>query len=229
MAYVLDPAGRIIDATDQWLAWMGRAVDEVIGCEPADFVSPELSEKVRAQVERFISSGEIDGEHRYATKDGCVMEAALSGGRFRREDGRPGTHYVVVTDMSERNSLIRQRNDSLERANEDEKNQRHHLAALNHELRTPVSSMVAAASLLKTGLDAERQVQMIDLIADAGHHLLELVNHSLTVFKGEADRVVLDNVRTNVIEMVGSVVKACSHAYGSPDVQSVFDFWTSRF
>ena len=65
------------------------------------------------------------------------------------------------------------------------------IALTTHELRTPLSAMVASAEILKMGLfDSPEQMQeFIDMIYDQGHHLQTLVNDILDFAKIQAGKM----------------------------------------
>lgn len=65
------------------------------------------------------------------------------------------------------------------------------ISLTTHELRTPVSAMVATSEVLKEGLyDGEEQLQeFITMIYEQGHHLLNLVNDILDFSKIQAGKM----------------------------------------
>lgn len=65
------------------------------------------------------------------------------------------------------------------------------IAVTTHELRTPLSAMVASAEILKLGLyDGETQAkEFIDIIYEQGLHLQELVNDILDMAKIQAGKM----------------------------------------
>ncbi|GGA85922.1 hypothetical protein GCM10011521_25500 [Arenimonas soli] len=66
------------------------------------------------------------------------------------------------------------------------------LAALGHEIRTPMTGVLGMAELLQgSALDAEQRAR-VDAIQGAGRHLLRLVNDTLDLARIEAGKLVLD-------------------------------------
>lgn len=65
------------------------------------------------------------------------------------------------------------------------------IALTTHELRTPLSAMVASAEILKLGLydNAEQFKEFINIIYDQGFHLQELVNDILDFSKIQAGKM----------------------------------------
>ena len=65
------------------------------------------------------------------------------------------------------------------------------IALTTHELRTPLSAMVASAEILHLSLydTPEQMKEFIDIIYDQGRHLLDLVNDILDFAKIQANRM----------------------------------------
>lgn len=67
------------------------------------------------------------------------------------------------------------------------------LAALGHEIRTPMTGVLGMAELLQgSALDAQQRAR-VDAIQGAGRHLLRLVNDTLDLARIEAGKLVLDD------------------------------------
>ncbi|MDO8987341.1 MAG: ATP-binding protein, partial [Coriobacteriia bacterium] len=66
------------------------------------------------------------------------------------------------------------------------------LASMSHELRTPLNAIIGFSTVLTKGMVgslSEEQARQIQMINDAGKHLLELVNEILDLSRIEAGRV----------------------------------------
>jgi signal transduction histidine kinase len=85
------------------------------------------------------------------------------------------------------------------------------IALTTHELRTPLSAMVASAEILKMGLyDDEKQMrEFIEMIYDQGLHLQDLVNDILDFAKIQAGKMDF------YVELqdVATLTKAIAHNY----------------
>jgi len=67
------------------------------------------------------------------------------------------------------------------------------LAALGHEIRTPMTGVLGMAELLQGSALAPEQRARVDAIQGAGRHLLRLVNDTLDLARIEAGKLVLDD------------------------------------
>ena len=87
---------------------------------------------------------------------------------------------------------------------EEEESKQEHLAHLNHELRSPISSMLGFAGMLKEqyyGDLNERQMRYVSAMQSVGQYMLELVNNYLDIAKIDANKQTLDLEKLAVAEV----------------------------
>jgi signal transduction histidine kinase len=87
---------------------------------------------------------------------------------------------------------------------DDEQTKQEHLAHLNHELRSPISSMLGFAGMLKEqyyGNLNERQMRYVNAMLSVGQYMLDLVNNYLDIAKIDANKQTLDLERLAVAEV----------------------------
>ena len=90
---------------------------------------------------------------------------------------------------------------------DDEKNKQEHFAYLSHELRSPVSSMLGFARMLKEQYYGDlnrKQMQYVDAMVKVGEYMLKLVNNYLDLAKINADKQTLDFQKLPVEEICQS-------------------------
>jgi signal transduction histidine kinase len=86
----------------------------------------------------------------------------------------------------------------------DEQTKQEHLAHLNHELRSPISSMLGFVGMLKEqyyGELNERQMRYVHAMHSVGQYMLDLVNNYLDLAKIDANKQTLDLERLAVAEV----------------------------
>ncbi|MEY4517898.1 MAG: hypothetical protein RLZZ499_497 [Cyanobacteriota bacterium] len=85
-----------------------------------------------------------------------------------------------------------------------EETKQEHLSHLNHELRSPISSMLGFAGMLKEqyyGELNERQMRYVNAMLSVGQYMLDLVNNYLDIAKIDANKQTLDLERLAVAEV----------------------------
>jgi signal transduction histidine kinase len=86
----------------------------------------------------------------------------------------------------------------------DEQNKQEHLAHLNHELRSPISSMLGFAGMLKEqyyGKLNERQMRYVNAMLSVSQYMLDLVNNYLDIAKIDANKQTLELERLAIAEV----------------------------
>lgn len=87
---------------------------------------------------------------------------------------------------------------------DDEQTKQEHLAHLNHELRSPISSMLGFAGMLKEqyyGNLNERQMRYVNAMLSVGQYMLDLVNNYLDIAKIDANKQTLELERLAIAEV----------------------------
>ncbi len=79
------------------------------------------------------------------------------------------------------------------------------LANMSHELRTPLNAIIGFSKLMSddSSLNAEQQ-ENINLINSSGHHLLELINDILELYKIEAGAIELEETSCDLYYLLAS-------------------------
>jgi signal transduction histidine kinase len=102
--------------------------------------------------------------------------------------------------------------DDSPRTSEVEDNRDAFLAAISHELKTPVTTLRLSAQLLgrqlkaQGELDRERAVHLIDMIEGQSAKLAKLVNYLLDVSHTGPDSIPLERQETDLVALVGQLV-----------------------
>jgi signal transduction histidine kinase len=87
---------------------------------------------------------------------------------------------------------------------EGEETKQEHLSHLNHELRSPISSMLGFAGMLKEeyyGELNEKQMRYVKAMVSVGQYMLDLVNNYLDIAKIDANKQTLELERLAVAEV----------------------------
>lgn len=131
---------------------------------------------------------------RFVRPDGGITHARVLVSLLRGADGRPHRLVGVVEDITDQLRI-----EELDRAREaaEAANQAKNefLSRMSHELRTPMNAMLGFAQLMQ--MDAaeplgQAQRGRVQQIAQAGWHLLEMINDTLDLSRIEAGSLRLE-------------------------------------
>jgi signal transduction histidine kinase len=79
------------------------------------------------------------------------------------------------------------------------------LANMSHELRTPLNAIIGFSGMMSDGMFGplnEKYAEYAGLIGDSGRHLLAVITDILDVAKADAGRMLLDEERVDINEVV---------------------------
>ena len=134
-------------------------------------------------------------------------------------------------EVVRRTAMLRERTYLLEQANRDLKEldrlKSSFLANMSHELRTPMNSIIGYTDLLLDGVDGEvneEQRKSLQKVANNARHLLQLINDILDMSKIEAGKVELVLEKTDIKELVESVVSTFRPALEEKQLAVSLDF-----
>ena len=84
------------------------------------------------------------------------------------------------------------------------------LANMGHEIRTPLNAITGMAHLIRRAGLSPDQMERLDKLESAGHHLLEIVNAILDLTKIEAGKFALEVEPLSIEEVIAGVVSMVS-------------------
>ncbi len=143
-------------------------------------VHPDDRLEIMGRCERCRSDGEdFDTEFRVIWPSGNVRWF-YGRGKTIIEDGRPIYLTGACFDITKRKTTDIQREEAL-RENDRRKDQ--FLAHMSHEIRSPMTSILAYADLLLSHLQDADDIECVKIIKQGGNHLLELIGDILDLSK----------------------------------------------
>lgn len=164
---VADESALILDLNAELETMFGYSRGELLGTELRSYRASPGSVRER-RTSRAIASGELERiveERLYRRKDGTEFPALVSTAGVRDASGKYLHSVRTVTDITSRMEIERGKDDFL--------------AMTSHELRTPVTSLHAAVTLVAQGVFgpvSEKAQEMLDIAASNSDRLVTLVN-----------------------------------------------------
>jgi len=187
-------------ANRAYLAWYGRAPEDMLGMPMAELLGPELFARtephvqavLRGERQRFARSMvRADGSEGFAWAE--YMPDVVAGQVLG--------FYAMVTDVTalkqaerrleELNAELAQRASQAETATHAKSE---FLANMSHEIRTPLNGILGMAHLMRRASLPPAQAERLDKILRSGQHLLRLINDILDLSKIEAGQLQLEGL-----------------------------------
>ncbi len=205
----------LVGLEGKWLK-VNPALCKIVGYTEAemlvtDFQSithPADLESDLALVHRLLV-GEISTyqlEKRYFHKDGHVIWILLSVSLVRGDDGRPLYFISQIQDISARKQVMEELVKAKDAAEAAARTKSEFLAMISHEIRTPLNPILGAVQLLLDQKCAPEQRELLQIIHNAGEHLLTLLNDILDLAKMEAGAEELSLAPARLGELIQSVL-----------------------
>ncbi|MBI3006688.1 MAG: GAF domain-containing protein [candidate division NC10 bacterium] len=171
-----------------------RALQEVV---QALGVRAVLAQPILSRAGEIVGILEVHnkrGGEPFASPDGQLMsllanQAAIAIENARLFAGLTQQSADLEAKVRERTAALEEANRLLERASQQKSR---FLAAMSHEFRTPLNSIIGFSEVLQDGLAgplAPKQARYVENIRQSGRHLLQLVNDVVDLARVEAGRL----------------------------------------
>jgi signal transduction histidine kinase len=189
------------------------------GSELVTWIANQMPEVVRiiltgqASLSAAIKAMNYGRVYRYLTKPIKTVELALtiSQALEERDQARSQRNHLAeertqfAAIKAENLRLLSEQNSLQEKCHSDQRFNREKitfLAAMTHELRSPLTAMLGSAELLAAANSTIAQDKLVNVIQRSGQHLLQLVNNSLDHAKLTAGKMELEWIPFRVADVV---------------------------
>ncbi len=191
--FISDRKHRITRANPEALHLLGYSQEEILGMSAFDLIHPEDQKTTEIIGSEQLGQNQIVAvERRFLHKNGHYLPVAV---RLKKLAvvSTYANHIVQFFDNSLNVTVqeeLRRHKDEAERANAMKSK---FLAAMSHDIRTPMNSILGMTDLALLSADPVEQLDYLTTIKEAGHHLLMIVNDILDISKIEAGALTLEN------------------------------------
>ena len=190
-----------------------------------DSIHPEDREIINKDFNKAVESkGKFNNEFKIETSNGEVKYIRAFGQIMTDNNGIPTQVIGVNYDITERKKALEKleeysnemeiKNMELEqakrKAQEASKAKSEFLANMSHEIRTPMNSIIGMADLLLETDLSEVQKEYIEILANAGENLLNIINDILDLSKIEAGKIELEKEDFNLHQILEKVAEMMS-------------------
>jgi PAS domain S-box-containing protein len=199
--------GRLVRVNRALRDMLGRAESELLGCPLDEVVRPAAV--TAGQLERLARDGAGSAHYEAIARhaNGRMVDLAVTASVVAGADGVPVNLSVNLLDITQRRAAERDRRARREAevaraaAEAASRAKSEFVAALNHELRTPLQAITGFTELLRTlDLPPDRRQAALEHIGAATEHVLSMVDDLLDIAKIEADAL---PIRVEPVELAG--------------------------
>ena len=163
--------GQFVRVNERMCQITGYSREELLSRSFLSLTHPDDREADWTEFKRMLDgeTQEYVNEKRYIHKDGRLIWIYAAARAIRDEHGRPLRTVGVILDITERKGLERARADFV--------------SMLTHDLKSPLTTIVGYADLLRGTAPDEGEADMVDAIRRNGDRMMRMVEDYLTVSK----------------------------------------------
>lgn len=218
IVWTADSKGRIDFCNSRWTEYTGLPLENAIGDNWKDAIHPEDREITVAGWRVAVATGtEFHVEHRIRRAGGDWRWMVSRAWPLRNEAGHVvrwfGTSTDIDIERQARQALLDAR-DAAERANRAKSR---FLAAASHDLRQPLNAITLLVAVLRSRIEDDDMLELIDRIEGSLGAMIELFEALLDLSKLESGAVQL-NVRPvalgSVLERIEQDFRPVAEAKG---------------
>ncbi len=208
---IADSEGVIVDLNDAAADMFGFPASEMTGREMSGMIMPErLRSAYKAGMPRYAATGkakvmgrriEIDAQRKDGSEFPIELSISATG------SGSNARYVAFIRDITDRRMVEETLKTAKENAEAANRAKAQFLAAVSHEMRTPLTGILGALDLLDTGELTEQQRKYIRTANRSGNALLSVISDVLDISRLEAGKVDLEIAPISFQEIVGDVVE----------------------
>ncbi|MBF0184137.1 MAG: response regulator [Magnetococcales bacterium] len=175
----------------QFEQWMGIDNQKICGRSDSELFPAEVAARLRASDQEVLRHGTIMVEERVPMADGLRYFLAHKF-LLRTSEGQPYAICGIVSDISVRKQTEEQLQAAKEEAIRANRSKTLFLAAMSHEMRTPLHAIIGMGDTLQESALNEEQRRNLHIMIKAGNMLMGLINDLLDLSKIEAGQLEME-------------------------------------
>lgn len=198
--------GAFLEANNSLLNSIGYTLEEIKGSDYWDITPSEYQEQEQTQLESLRTT-RLYGPYRkeYIRKDGSRYPVLLNGILTTDHTGRE-VIWSVVVDISQQVEYEANLIAARKAAEEASIAKSNFVANMSHEIRTPMNAVIGLSQLLTDTSLNHVQQDYVNKIINSSQLLLGIINDILDYSKIEAGKLMLENVKFNLDEVLNQLI-----------------------
>ncbi len=207
LIYIKDLEGRYVLANNRFLSFFGLKSEQVIGHKDDEFTNKELADHYKKTDAQVISTREpIETEESILTPAGRKSLLVLKFPLLSPDHMLLGVSGIA-TDVTDKEEMLRQNRETLQKAESAQQIQEQFLANMSHEIRTPMNGIQGMTRLLLETKLSDEQKRFTNIISRSLNNLMVIVNNVLDFSSLKTGKFTLDSFAFDLPEIMDEVKK----------------------
>ncbi|PKO39349.1 MAG: hypothetical protein CVU33_05430 [Betaproteobacteria bacterium HGW-Betaproteobacteria-6] len=214
-----------IEINDKVIHNLGYTRREFAGVNLLDLQVETTESEVRTLLAEIIRQGNATFERQHRRRDGSIQIARIAAATVKvGEDTKVSAIWQDITEAKRIAAELAQHREHLEElveartteleaakeaAEQANRAKSDFLANMSHEIRTPMNAIIGLTHLAEHHTQDAEQLNRLNKVADAAHHLLAIINQILDISKIEAGKLELapvDFLLSQVLDSTAELV-----------------------
>ena len=180
-------------ANNQYLVWLGRRGDDVIGHRLQDVLAGGGGvESALVHAAAALSGKRRRFEQEFVKPSGERIIANVEYVPDMDEHGTVLGFFSLASDITELKQAKAHLHQALKQAEADSRFKSEFLANVSHEIRTPMNAIIGFTRILRRMIEQPELLDRLAKIDHAAQHLLGIINDILDMSKIEAGKVTIN-------------------------------------
>ena len=207
---VIDEHGAIVGCNAAFSELTGHRESALVSRDLVDVLVPERCKETfcanLVDQLRVVAGGVLGdpAEGVMLLTDGTELPVEITVDRVGESE--PSYYRTEIRDRCQRRSIERQLRVAKARAEAANRAKSRFLAAMSHEVRTPLNALLGAISLLRSDLSKAESASLLDIAKQSADVLAGVVNGILDYSRIEAGAMTLDNKPFSAAQRVNEAV-----------------------
>jgi PAS domain S-box-containing protein len=207
LIYIKDLEGRYVLANKRFLSFFGLTSKQVIGHKDDEFTTKELADHYKKTDTQVISTREpIETEESIETPAGRKNLLLLKFPLLSPDHLLLGVSGIA-TDVTDKEEMLRQNQEALQKAESAQQIQEQFLANMSHEIRTPMNGIQGMTRLLLETKLSDEQKRFTNIISRSLNNLMVIVNNVLDFSSLKTGKFTIDCFAFDLPEIMDEVKK----------------------
>ena len=204
--------GHFLYVNEAWQKTLGYSEEDISNLSLWDIIHPDYISSCRETFQKVISGKPVDNiETVFITKGGesITIEGNIS---CRFEEGEAVSTRGIFHNITERKQaeeqlqlLYKHEREMREQLEDEIKKRTEFTRALVHELRTPITPVLAATELLLEEITDERSLKLVQSIDRSASNLNRRIDELIDLIRGETDMLPLNLIPVEVVSLLQDI------------------------